>query len=255
MIDSALQNIGYPSDQVEIITDTLMYAELRGNNQGIIKLITGALSPTGDPSSNGVKQVFSSPVSAKLDGGQQCGMVVLSNGVDLAIEKAKISGISIIGCSNYASATGALGVWARKIADQGLIGIVMSQCSEMVAPYGCTDAIFGTNPIAVGLPTSPRIVFDMATSATAYYGLKTLEKQGKLIERDDIAYDKSGNPTLNPTAALVGGAIRVFDRSYKGSHIALLIELLAGALTGAAMDDKRKADNWAVLSLLLIQQH
>ena len=77
-------------------------------------------------------------------------MVVVSNSVDIAIEKAKKCGISIVGCSNYASATGALGMWARKIADEGLIGIVMSQTFEMVAPHGSYEPIFGTNPLAIG---------------------------------------------------------------------------------------------------------
>lgn len=61
------------------------------------------------------------------------GMVVVSHCVDMAITKAKDHGIGLIGCSNYSSATGALGVWAKKIANNGLIGIVLTQCPEMVA--------------------------------------------------------------------------------------------------------------------------
>lgn len=56
-------------------------------------------------------------------------MVIVRQAVDIAIQKAKTSGMSVVGVTNYASATGALGIWARDIARNGLIGIVFSQVS------------------------------------------------------------------------------------------------------------------------------
>lgn len=244
----ALVAMGHNNSAAKVIADVLMYAEIRANNQGLIKLVSGALKPNSD--STEVKCVFESPVSAKYDGGQCIGMVVVAEAVDAAIRKAKTSGISIVGCSNYASATGALGVWAKKIADEGLIGIVLSQCSEMVAPHGSYEAIFGTNPLAIGIPTQPRAqILDMATSSWAFFGLKTAEAEGRSIP-DDVAYDAEGHQTTNPTEALKG-ALRVFDRSYKGSHLALMVELLAGAFTGAAMEDKTNAKNWGSLVIAI----
>ena len=133
-IRNLLLKQGYSESDADIVRDVLMYAELRENNQGIIKLIAGALKP--NPSALDITTVFETPVSAKIDGGQKIGMCVLHKSVAMAIEKASISGIGIVGCSNYSSATGALGVWARQIARAGHIGIVMIQCAEMVAPYG-----------------------------------------------------------------------------------------------------------------------
>ena len=153
---------GHDSDATKIIADTLMFAELRNNNQGIVKLLAGALHP--NPSASPITTVFESPVSCKLDGGQQIGMVVVKRATDIAVQKAKTCGVAVVGCSNYASATGALGVWARAIASQGLVGIVMSQCPEMVAPHGSYEPVFGTNPLAIGVPTAGRPqVLDMAT--------------------------------------------------------------------------------------------
>ena len=80
-----------------------------------------------NPSASEVKITHSTLSSAKIDGGQRIGMEVLSQAVMTSIEKAKISGIAIVGASNYSSATGAIGLWSRKIAESGLIGIVMSQ--------------------------------------------------------------------------------------------------------------------------------
>ena len=236
-----LTNQGHDVVATKVIVDTLMFAELRNNNQGIVKLLAGALYP--NPSSTDIKVMFESPVSCSLDGGQQIGMVVVKSAMDIAIAKAKVSGMCIVGCNNYSSATGALGVWAREIARQDLIGIVMSQCPEMVAPHGSYEPIFGTNPLAIGIPTRGRVqVLDMATSSSAWYGLVTAKEEGQMIP-NDVAYDSEGHMTTDPAAAMAG-ALRVFDRNFKGSHLALMVELLAGALTGASMKDKHANKNW-----------
>lgn len=248
LLTSVLIKAGHHESHAQIIADVLLYAELRDNNQGAIKLIAGALNPSNQEANT--KLIFESPVSAKIDGRGLIGMVVVYDAVEIAVQKCKATGISIVGCSGYASATGALGYWARKISDAGFIGIVMSQCNEMVAPHGSYEAIFGTNPIAISVPTTPRAqVLDMATSAAAFYGIKLAEKNGESIP-NNIAYDQEGNATTNPTAAL-SGAIRSFDRSYKGSHLALMVELLAGALTGASMENKSEAKNWGSLVLAI----
>lgn len=142
----------------------------------MIKLVAGTLAPR--PSGE-IRIERDTPVSAKVDGGQRIGMAIMRQAVDLAISKAQTSGISVIGVTNYASATGALGMWGRDIARKGLIGIVMSQCPEMVAPYGSYEPIFGTNPFTIGIPTTPRPqVLDMATSAYAYFGVVTAQTEG-----------------------------------------------------------------------------
>lgn len=64
-------------------------------------------------------------------------MVIVRKAVDIAIQKAKTSGMSVVGVTNYASATGALGIWARDIARNGLIGLVFSQVSRNIV-FGVT---------------------------------------------------------------------------------------------------------------------
>ena len=210
-------------------------------------------------------------------------MVVISHAVDIAIQKASTAGISVVGVNEYASATGAIGHWSYIMARKGFISIVMSQCPEMVAPHGSHEPIYGTNPLAMGIPlqhvpkdyekvnkvevvstgatsTSPStpstsnlpeaIVLDMATSAYAWYGLVAAKAAGEPIP-NDIAYNSSGQPTTDPSAAMVGGALRSFDRSYKGSHLALMVELLAGAFTGASMVEKSEAKNWGTLLICI----
>lgn len=245
----SLLALGHSEQDAEVITDVTLYAELRGNNQGLIKVAAGAMKPTGD-SNKDIEVVFETPVSARLNGNQRFGLVVVSKALDIAISKANSTGISIVGCSGYSSTTGALSYWSKKLADHDLIGIVLSQCPELVAPFGSYEPIFGTNPISIGIPTKPRAqILDMATSAMAYYGLKTAEQEGKAIP-SDVAYDAEGNETTNPTDALKG-ALRVFDRHIKGSHLALMIELLAGAFTGASMENKFASKNQGTLILAI----
>lgn len=64
-------------------------------------------------------------------------MAIMRKAVDLAKQKAKTSGMSVVGVTNYASATGALGVWGRDIARDGLIGIVFSQVSPILLSDDC----------------------------------------------------------------------------------------------------------------------
>ena len=114
----------------------------------------------------------------------------------------------------------------------------------------------GTNPIAFGIPLgssstgeSRQLVFDMASSAEAYFGIMLASMANTQIKAD-VAYDSQGRETTNPHEALKG-ALRVFDRGHKGSGIALMIELLAGALTGASMESKLENANWGTLIIAI----
>ncbi len=89
----------------------------------------------------------------------------------------------------------------------------------------------------------------MATSAYAYFGVMTAQTEGLPIPHD-IAWDAEGRAATNPTDALKG-ALRSFDRSYKGSHIGFMVEMLAGALTGAAMENKGPARQWGSLIICI----
>lgn len=89
----------------------------------------------------------------------------------------------------------------------------------------------------------------MATSAIAWYAVKEAKEAGQPIPAD-VAYDRDGRPTTDPAAALAG-ALRVFDRSYKGSHLALMVELLGGALGGGDVEDKWAGGNWGNLVLAI----
>ena len=100
---------------------------------------------------------------------------------------------------------------APQVASEGLIGIVIAQSPEFVAPHGAKKAIFGTNPIAIGVPSEGGpVVMDMATAAYAWFGVLEAKTAGRKIPLG-VAQDADGNLTDEPAKVLEGGAIRVFD--------------------------------------------
>ncbi|MEN6487876.1 MAG: Ldh family oxidoreductase [Smithella sp.] len=142
-------------------------------------------------------------------------------------------GFAIAGTFNTNTSSGAIGYYASRLARRGLIGFTFGRSPERVAVYGSFEPVFGTNPLAIAIPTeNDPIVLDMSTAATSYFGLVEAVTAGRDIP-SDFAYDAQGMPTTDPQKA-IAGAIRSFDRSYKGSGLALIAEILAGPLVGAA---------------------
>jgi L-2-hydroxycarboxylate dehydrogenase (NAD+) len=226
----ALAKQGYNAQEAATILDVLMYAQLRGNNQGVVKLI-GAGMPKHAQAGE-IRVLHESKLSARLDGAQNQGMIVMNRAVEMAIEKAQAHDFGIVGTRNTNSSTGAIGYFASKIAQAGLIGFVFSGSNLYVAMHGSYEPLFGTNPLAIGIPSAGKpIVFDMATSAIARFGVIEAKTAGRQLPAG-VAVDRSGAPTTDPTAAL-SGAILPFG-GYKGAALSLIVETLTGPLVGAA---------------------
>ena len=227
----AVRSFGYRPDEVEIIKDVLLYAQLRNNNQGVVKLIGGGIPR--NPLAGEIVVEKQTPLSAWINGNKNHAMVVVGKAVEMVKEKATRSGFAIAGTYNTNTSSGAIGYYASRLADAGLIGFAISRSPERVAVHGSFEPIFGTNPLAVAIPARPDpVVLDMSTAATSFFGLVEAKTAGRSIP-DDMAYDRQGLPTTDPQRA-IEGAIRSFDRGYKGSGLALICEILAGPLVGAA---------------------
>lgn len=242
-----LLKTGYPQDEAASILDVLMYAQIRGNNQGIVKLI-GAGLPR-DPTCQPPKVARETPLSALIDGGRSSGIVAVSYALDRAISLARAQGFGIVGTFNTNSSTGAIGYYVGKIAEQGLIGFMFAGSGEYVSMYGSYEPLFGTNPLAVSIPTDGKpIVLDMATSAIARYGIIEAQTANRPLP-EGAAYDASGHATTDATAALAG-AIRTFG-GHKGSGLSLIVEILTGALVGTSRTEDGKKIDWGTLMMAL----
>lgn len=117
-------------------------------------------------------------------------------------------------------------------ADQGLVALSMVAGIAGVMPPGGRKPVFGTNPIAFATPVAGArpLVFDLATSAMSNGDLRIAAREGRAIPRDS-GVDRHGHMTTDPKAVLDGGGLLTFG-GYKGGAIALMVEVLAAALTG-----------------------
>ena len=127
---------------------------------------------------------------------------------------------------------GVAGHHVEKAADQGMVAILFGNTPAAMAPWGGKTPLFGTNPIAFAAPIKdqPPLVIDLATSKVARGNIMAASQRG-----DDIpegwALDADGNPTTDAKAALGGTMVPLGDA--KGAALALMIEVLAAAITGA----------------------
>jgi L-2-hydroxycarboxylate dehydrogenase (NAD+) len=230
VIQRGLRYFRYSDEESAVITEVLLYAQLRGNNQGVVKL-TGEGLPR-DPLAGDIRAVKETTLSTLLDGARNPGMVVMRHATDIAIQKAKEHGFGIVGINNTASSTGAIGYYADRIAREDLLGFVFAGSYPRVAMHGSYEPIFGTNPLAVGLPTeNDPVVLDITTAASAWYGVIEAHLAGRDLA-PEVAYDVNGQPTTNPAQAM-SGALRTFG-AHKGAALSLMVEALTGPLVMAS---------------------
>jgi L-2-hydroxycarboxylate dehydrogenase (NAD+) len=237
---AALRLNGYTEVETETILPVLLYAQLRGNHQSILQFV-GPGMRRGEQAGE-IEVVRETTLSALLDGRRNSGILVMLHATGIAVAKARAHGFGIAGTRNTDLSTAAVGYYAQRIAREGFIGFACSRSTRAVAPFGSYRPIFGTNPIAVGLPGEREpLVLDMATSAAPFFRLAEARFFGESLP-GDLAFDANGQPAVDPEAAL-GGALRSMDRGPKGSGLALVVETLAGPLLGAGYADRPGAEN------------
>jgi LDH2 family malate/lactate/ureidoglycolate dehydrogenase len=118
----------------------------------------------------------------------------------------------------------------------------------MVPPNGSYEPMFCTNPIAWGVPTDNEpIVLDMSSSAISFFGLLEAKTQGVQVA-EGLGYDKEGNETTDP-AEIMEGAIRPFDKGFKGAGLALMVQIIGGALVGGDFLNESKNDGNVVIAI------
>ena len=126
---------------------------------------------------------------------------------------------------------GALSVQVEKIANHGLIGLMMANTPKAIAPWGGKDPFFGTNPIAFAVPriTKDPLVIDLSLSKVARGKIMHAKKVNTKIP-EGWALDSSGKPTTDPDQALKGSMLPIGEA--KGSALALMVEILAATFSG-----------------------
>ncbi len=218
---NALRKLGLAGTDASTVLDVLMYGQLRGSSQGLIKIVEQTVCPT--PGAGPITKHQQLPAMAHLHANGNVGMVVMSKACDLLLECAPLTGIAAVSTVGTATSTGAIGYYARKLADAGLVGIVMAGSPKTTALHGGVDPLIGTNPVALAMPGDDEpFVIDFASAATTVFDLIAARGANRPIA-DDLAFDAAGQPTTDPGAVLDGGAIKTFGGA-KGSALGLIVE-------------------------------
>jgi LDH2 family malate/lactate/ureidoglycolate dehydrogenase len=237
--------LGATDAEANAVADVLVEADLRGHtSDGLarvalsVELIqTGAVQVGARP-----RLVQERAAAALLDGDRALGPYAATLAMREALRRARELGAAVIGLRETGH-LGLVGYYAELAAREDLIGIVFAKSETWIHPYGGVEPLLGTNPIAIAIPTQgDPLLLDMATSATS---------RGKLLEAVAAgvelplgwAIDATGRPTTDARAAVEGGALSPVGGA-KGYGLALAVELLGGALTGAGTGPIRDASGW-----------
>ncbi|MDJ1018007.1 MAG: Ldh family oxidoreductase [Paracoccaceae bacterium] len=160
--------------------------------------------------------------------------------LDAAIERgsalAETQGTASISITN-SHHCGALSVQVERIARKGLVGIMVANTPSAIAPWGAAAPLFGTNPIAFAAPRGEGapLVIDLSLSQVARGKVMHAAKSGKTIP-EGWALDAEGRPTTDPVEGLKGSMVPIGGA--KGTALALIVEVLASAMTGANRSDQ-----------------
>ncbi len=230
--------MGAPAADAAWIATLLVRANLRGHDShGVIRIPQyweSVKKGQVDPKSP-VTVTAETPTLVRLDGGAGFGQVVARRGMEMAIAKAKASGLSAASLS-HTSHVGRLADYAELAAEAGLVGMLWANCVHglNVAPWGGAARRLGTNPHAVAVPgpNGPAMVLDFASSVVAE-GKMRVKRNRKQPAPPGWFVDAQGRPATDPEVFYGDppGAL-LTSGDHKGYGISLAVEILGGILSG-----------------------
>jgi LDH2 family malate/lactate/ureidoglycolate dehydrogenase len=229
-------SFGVPDDDARVVSALMVEADLFGyDTHGVFRLrqYVDRLRGGGIAARAEVRVVRESAATALVDGGNGLGHLAMKVATDLAIRKAADSGIGWVGVRNGNHA-GPAALYVRPQTTANMIGLCAAVGSaNHVAPYGGTDLLLGTNPLAIAVPagTQEPFVLDMATTTAAMGKIKTLAQRGEQMPEGWMV-GRDGKPLTDPKKRDEGFLLPIGGP--KGYGLAMAIGLLAGNLNGAA---------------------
>ena len=224
---------GVPRERSEIAAACLVSANLRGVDSHGIQLlpfyVDQMLAGEMDPRTDG--RVISESGSCLLfDGQNGLGQWIAETCCEHAIRMARNTGVGLV-VARESNHFGAAAWWAQKIRAGGMIGIVMCNASPIVPPWQGREGRLGTNPICMAAP-GPWLL-DMATTTVAAGKVFKAFINGQPEIPTGWAFDSDGVPTTDTERAYKGMLMPL--GGYKGSGLAMMVEILCAVLGGGAM--------------------
>ncbi len=228
---------GLPEADAATVAGGMLEADLTGSDaHGVFRLAgyvrqlkRGVFNPRAN-----ISVLERGPATALIDGDQGLGHVVMTYAAKLAIELARASGVGWVGArrSNHA---GAGAIYAAIPVEHDMVGIYGAASSvHHMAPWGGTEPLLGTNPIAVAIPAGdePPVILDIATSIASNGAIRTHQLEGRPMPEGWVQNRKDGAPITDPSRINEGTYLPM--AGHKGYGLSLVIGLLAGPLNRAA---------------------
>lgn len=245
---AALQKMGVPLDDAEIIADVLITSDLWGvRSHGVAhlkmyheRIKNGLQLPITDW--NIVKET---PTTAVMDGGYGMGMVVGTHAMRLAIQKAKKYGLGAVAVRN-SSHYGVAGYYSLMAVKEGMVGLSVTNAHPSTAPTFGTEPMLGTNPIAVAAPTDEAFpyMYDAATSVVPRGKIEVAARANKPIPEGWVIDKYGGCATdssqmilemnKNNMALLPLGGMGELMGGHKGYGLSTMVEIFSAAFQNGA---------------------
>ena len=229
------EQFGLDMNAAMIVADNLVHADLRGHGaHGVtrIPIYTERLTKGVVKTKPNIQVERKSASVALVDGDNGMGAVAGDKAMKIAIEIAKENGVGIASV-RHSNHNGPGSFYVTQASYQGLIGVSASNSPVSMAVWGSRGRALGTNPLSVAIPSGriPSIVIDMSSSVVARGKIVEAAKRGDPIP-EGWALDSEGRPTTDSKVA-EAGVVLPFAGA-KGSAIAILVDMFAGVLSGAA---------------------
>ena len=225
---------GCDEETANILADLITKAERDGSlSHGLFRLpsyVSGLKS--GKINGKARPEIIKiSPSVIKVLGNNCLAPMVLNKSIPELVKAAKENGVAVLAINNSHHMAA---IWpeTEAIAEQGLVAFACTSYKPAVAPAGAIKPLYGTNPISFAWPRKGKtpVVYDMATASMAMGEVQVAKREGHKVPLG-TGLTKDGKETTDPAEIADGGVLLPFG-GYKGSGIAMMVELLAGALVG-----------------------
>jgi LDH2 family malate/lactate/ureidoglycolate dehydrogenase len=219
------------------VSDSLIFANLRGiDSHGVVRFpfYVRRLKEGGTKIKPKIEKIREKAASVLLDGNNGMGQVVGMYATQLAMQKAREAGVCLVGAKG-SSHYGVASYYTVKTAEADMIGLSLTNGPPVMAAWGGAKAVICNNPLSIAAPYQPQrpVVLDIAMSRVAGGKVRLAAKNKQKIPVGWII-DRHGRNTENPNDLADGGALLPFGE-HKGYGLTVMLEILAGVLTGAGM--------------------